>query len=326
MKGLTDISGIRVGHVSDPIALTGCTVILCDGGAVAGVDIRGSATGTSEMDVMSPGHVAGRVHAVVFAGGSAFGLEAASGVRRYLEKKGIGFDTGAAKVPIVPCAILYDLGIGKADVRPTREMGEAAAAAATGDAVKEGAVGAGTGATIGKLVGGMRQAMKSGVGSATVTLEGSLAGVRVSALAVVNAVGDVRDPLTGVLIAGARRSPESMELADTEALMKRGLRGGFRRENTTLAVVATNAMLDKVQATKLAQLAGLGVVRTIYPVNTMSDGDIVIALSLGDQKADIDSLGVAAAEALAQSIVRAVRLAPTMGGVPGLATLSVERR
>src|SRR5438094_1728568 len=219
MKGLTDITGIRVGHASDFDALTGCTAILCDGGAVAGVDIRGSATGTSEMDVMSPGHVAGRVHAVVLAGGSAFGLEAASGVRRFLERKGIGFDTGAAKVPIVPCAILYDLGIGKPNVRPTREMGEAAAAAATADAVKEGCVGAGTGATIGKLVAGMRQAMKSGIGSATVTLEGPLAGVSIAALVALNAVGDVRGPQTGQLIAGARRSPQSRELAGTEALM-----------------------------------------------------------------------------------------------------------
>lgn len=321
MKGLTDIPGIRVGHASDLDALTGCTAILCGGGAVAGVDIRGSATGTSEMDVLSPGHVTDRVHAVVLAGGSAFGLEAASGVRRYLEKKGIGFDTSAAKVPIVPCAILYDLGIGKASVRPTREMGEAAAAAATGDAVKEGAVGAGTGATIGKLVGGMRQAMKSGIGTATVGLEGPLAAARVSALAVVNAVGDIRDPRTGALIAGARRSPESMELADTEMLMKRGLQGGFRRDNTTLVVVATNAKLNKVQATKLAQLAGLGVARTIYPVNTMSDGDIVIALSIGGETANIDALGVAGAEAVAQAIVRAVKSAPTMGGVPGLASL-----
>ena len=321
MKGLTDIPGIRVGHVSDFDALTGCTVILCDGGAVAGVDIRGSATGTAEMDVMSPGHVTDRVHAVVFAGGSAFGLEAASGVRRYLEKKGVGFDTGVAKVPIVPCAILYDLGIGKANVRPGREMGEAAAAAATSDPVKEGPVGAGTGATVGKLFG-IRQAMKSGIGSATVPLEGPLAAVRVSALVAVNAVGDIRDPRTGALIAGARKSPESMELVDTEQQMKRGLRGGFRRENTTLAVVATNARLNKVQAAKLAQMAGLGMARTIYPVNTMSDGDVVIALSLGNEAANIDALGVAAAEALAQAIVRAVRLSPTMGGLPGLASLT----
>jgi len=318
MKGLTDIPGIRVGHASDFGALTGCTAILCDGGAVAGADIRGSATGTEEMDVMSPGHVADRVHAVVFAGGSAFGLEAASGVRRFLEKKGVGFETGAAKVPIVPCAILYDLGIGKANVRPTREMGEAAAAAATGDAVQEGCVGAGTGATVGKLLG-MRQAMKSGIGSATVALEGSLAGVRVSALVAVNAVGDIRDPQSGALIAGARKSPESMELADSERLMKRGTQGGFRRENTTLAVVATNARLTKVQAVKLAQLATLGMARTIYPVNTMSDGDLVIGLSLGNENANIDTLGVAAAEALSQAIVRAVKLSTAMGGLPGLA-------
>jgi L-aminopeptidase/D-esterase-like protein len=225
-------------------------------------------------------------------------------------------------VPIVPCAILYDLGIGKAHVRPTREMGEAAAAAASSDAVKEGAVGAGTGATLGKLVGGMRQAMKSGLGSATVSLEGAKSGVRVSALVVVNAVGDVRDPQTGALIAGARKSPESMELADTELQMKRGVGAGFKRENTTLAVVATNARLNKVQAGKLAQLASLGMARTIYPVNTMSDGDLVIALSAGDAVANIDALGVAAAEALAQAIVRAVRLAPTMGGLPGLASLT----
>ncbi len=260
---------------------------------MAGVDIRGSATGTEEMDVMSPGHVTDRVHAVVFAGGSAFGLEAASGVRRYLEKKGVGFDTGAAKVPIVPCAILYDLGIGKANVRPTREMGEAAAAAASSDAVKEGAVGAGTGATIGKLVGGMRQAMKSGLGSATVSLEGAQSAVRVSALVVVNAVGDVRDPQTGALDRRrAKRSPQSMELADTERQLKRGLSVGFKRENTTLAVVATNATLNKVQAGKLAQLASLGMARTIYPVNTMSDGDLVIALSSGNEAAaaNLDAL------------------------------------
>ena len=320
MKGLTDIPGIRVGHASDLDALTGCTVILCDGGAVAGLDIRGSATGTSEMDVLSPGHVTDRVHAVVFAGGSAFGLEAASGVRRFLERRGVGFETGAAKVPIVPCAILYDLGIGKPNVRPTREMGEAAAAAATADAVKEGCIGAGTGATIGKIAG-MGQAMKSGIGSATVVLEGTLAGVSVAALVAVNSVGDVRDPRTGTLIAGARRSTQSMELAGAESLMKRGLRGGFRRENTTLAVVATNAKLNKVQATKLAQSAGLGMARTIYPVNTMSDGDVVIALSLGNGTADVDALGVAGAEAVSEAIVRAVRMSPTMGGVPGLASL-----
>jgi len=317
MKGLTDIPGLLVGHASDYDGLTGCTVMLCEGGAVAGGDIRGSATGTQEWDLLNPLHVIDRIHAVVFAGGSAFGLEAASGVRRFLEHKGVGFPTGDARVPLVPCAILYDLGIGKARARPTREMGESAAAAATDKPVVEGAVGAGTGATVGKIFG-MRQAMKSGVGSFTVELGGSLAGVKVAALAVVNAVGDVRNPATGKTIAGARRSPSSMEFADTARVMKDGVASGFARTNTTLVAVATNAKLTKVEATKVARLAHLGMARAIYPVNTMSDGDLVIALSIGEAKAPVDSLGVAAAEAVAESTVRAVRLAPTLGGVPGL--------
>jgi L-aminopeptidase/D-esterase-like protein len=315
MKGLTDIAGIRVGHVSDYDALTGCTVILCDGGAVGGVDIRGAATGTEEMDALRPEHVTDRVHAVVLAGGSAFGLEAASGVRRFLEHRGVGFQTGAAVVPIVPCAILYDLAIGKPNVRPTREMGEAAAAAATSEAIKPGAVGAGTGATVGKIFG-MPQAMKSGIGSVTVSLTDS---VHVSALVAVNCFGDVRDPGTGQLIAGARRSRDSMELANTEAAMKSGAHRDWGRQNTTLAVVATNARLSKVGATRLAEMANLGMARTIYPVNTSFDGDLCIALSLGTETAELNTLGVAAAEAVAKSILLAVRLAPSLGGVPGLA-------
>ena len=315
MKGLTDIPGIRVGHISDYDALTGCTAILCEGGAAGGVDIRGSATGTEETPTLDPGHVTGQVHGILLAGGSAFGLEAASGVRRYLEHRGVGFDTGAAKVPIVAAAILYDLAIGKASVRPNAAMGEAAAAAASDAPVPEGCVGAGTGATVGKLFG-MKQAMKSGVGSFTVSLPG---GVLVSSLVAVNAFGDVRDPATGKILAGARRSPESREFADTEGQMKRGpSRGGFGARNTTLAVVATNAKLSKVEATKLAQQAGLGLARTIYPVNTMFDGDIVFALSIGERQLDINVLGVAAAEAVAQAIVRAVRLSKPLGGVPGL--------
>jgi L-aminopeptidase/D-esterase-like protein len=199
MKGLTDIPGIRVGHVSDFQAITGCTAILCPQGAVGGVDIRGSASGTEETPVLDPGHVTNEIHGILLAGGSAFGLEAASGVRRYLEQQGIGFDTGSGKVPLVPAAILFDLSIAKRGVRPTVAMGEAAAAAATADAVKEGSVGAGTGATVGKILG-MSHAMKSGVGSFTVTLPG---GAMVSSLAVVNAFGDVRDPATGKILAGA---------------------------------------------------------------------------------------------------------------------------
>ncbi|MBK9170235.1 MAG: P1 family peptidase [Bryobacterales bacterium] len=322
MAGLTDIPGIRVGHATDRKGLTGCTVILCGEGAVGGVDARGSATGGEEIDTLSPGHITDRVHAIVLAGGSAFGLEAASGVRRYLEAQGIGYPTRAARVPIVPAAILYDLGIGDAKARPSREMGEAAAKAAYAGSVEEGAVGAGTGATVGKLLG-MLQAMKSGLGTATVRLSGGYDGVLVSALVAVNAVGDVRDPATGRIVAGARRNADSLEFADGEAMLKQGLRAARAdaglRENTTLAVVATNARLSKQQATKLAQLAQLGMARTIYPVNLTTDGDTVFALSLGAEQADVDTLGVAAAEAVSASILRAVRLAPTLGGLPGLA-------
>jgi L-aminopeptidase/D-esterase-like protein len=314
MKGLTDIPGVHVGHVSDFEALTGCTAIVIEAGATGGVDIRGSATGTQEIDVLSPGHVTDKVHAILLAGGSAFGLEAAAGVRRYLASKKVGFAFGGQHIPIVPGAILFDLAIGKPGVHPNVAMGEAAAAAATADPVQEGCVGAGTGATIGKLFG-MSRAMKSGMGSWTVTLPG---GVMVSALVALNAVGDVRDPATGKLIAGARKSAQSRELVDSEAEMKKGAVIGGGRGNTTIGVVATNAKLNKVQANKLAEFSSLGVARTVYPVNTMSDGDTMFALACGELVADINTLGVAAAEATAQAILRAVKLAKTMGGIPAL--------
>lgn len=315
MKGLTDIAGLRVGHASDYEALTGCTVILCEKGAVAGVDIRGGATGTEEMDVMSPFHLTPHIHAVVLAGGSAFGLEAASGVRRYLEQRGVGFQTGAAVVPIVPCAILYDLAIGKANVRPTREMGEAAAAAAHDGPVGEGCTGAGTGATVGKALG-LAHAMKSGIGSFTVELSG---GVKVSALVAVNAWGDVVDPRTGRIIAGTRKAAGAREFANSAALVKARTAPAIPGRNTTLAVVATNARLTKVQAARLAQMGQQGLVRAISPVHTSVDGDLCIALATGALEAQPDALGVAAAEAVAEAILRAVRLAKTLGGVPGLA-------
>ena len=319
LKGLTDIDGLLVGHITDLEGMTGCTVVLCEKGAVGGVDIRGSATGSAELAVLDPGHLTTKIHGLVLSGGSAFGLEAASGVRRFLEKKGIGFPTGGTQVvPIVPAAVLYDLSLGKPGIRPTREMGEAAATAASAAPVQEGAVGAGTGATIGKIFG-MRQAMKSGIGSATVWLDGPYAGVRVAALAAVNAVGDVRDPETGRLLAGTRVGPESLDLADSALQLKRGARAGFRGRNTTLVVVATNASLNKVETNKLAQFGSLGVARSISPVWTMSDGDITFALSCGAESAGIDALGAAAAEAVAQAVVRAVKMAPSMAGLPGLA-------
>lgn len=318
-SGLTDIPGLLVGHATDLDGITGCTAVLCPDGAVGGVDIRGSATASQELDLLHPQHVTPAIHGIVLAGGSAFGLEAASGVRRYLESRGIGFKTGAAVVPLVASACIYDLAIGKATARPNREMGEAAAKAASDGDIAEGAVGAGTGATVGKILG-MRHAMKSGLGTASVWLDGDLSGIRVSALAVVNAIGDVRDPETGHILAGTRRDPNSRDLADSAAILKRGVKAGFtRNQNTTLVIVATNAKLSKVGATKLSQLASLGVARTINPIWTMSDGDITFALSIGQQQAPIDSLGVAAAEAVSNAVLRAVRKAPGMGGLPGLA-------
>jgi L-aminopeptidase/D-esterase-like protein len=314
MKGLTDVPGILVGHATDPVALTGCTVILCGVEAVGGVDIRGSATGSCEIDTLRPGHVAPNVHAIVLSGGSAFGLETTCGVRNVLEKRGIGYETGVARVPIVPGAILFDLGIGNPRIRPTREMGEKAALAASDAAVSEGNTGAGTGATVGKIFG-MKQAMKSGIGTCSVKL-GS--GVVVAALIAVNALGDVIDPSTGHIIAGTRKSAASREFANSAAVIRQGARraaGG----NTVLAIVATNARLDRVQTNKLAALASVGVVRTISPVNTMSDGDITFAISLGKERATVDEVGVAAADAMAAAVIRAVRAAKTAGGVPGLA-------
>ena len=314
MKGLTDIPGIRVGHISDFDAITGCTAILCETGAVAGVDIRGSASGTEDTPALDPLHQDAVIHGVVLAGGSAFGLEAVSGVRRYLERRGAGLKFGGHTIPIVTGAILFDLGIGKGDVRPTIAMGEAAANAATANAVAEGCVGAGTGATVGKIRG-MAQAMKGGIGSFTVTLAG---GAMVAALTAVNAFGDVRDPATGKIVAGARKAPASREFLDSDRAMLE-LAPPAAPPNTTLTVVATNARLSKVQAQKLAQFGSLGVARAISPVNTTFDGDTTFALSLGDARADLNALGSAAAEAVTQAILRAVRSAKTIGSVVGLA-------
>lgn len=320
MKGLTDIAGIKVGHASDFEGLTGCTVIVCEKGAVAGVDIRGGATGSEELDVMSPAHITPAVHAICLAGGSAFGLEAASGVRRVLEQRRIGFGVGMTVVPIVPAAILFDLGLGKSTARPTREMGEAATAAAHDGNVEEGNVGAGTGATCGKALG-LKCAMKSGIGTWTV----EVGKAKVSALAAVNAYGDVLNPDTGQILAGARVSADSKEFANSLKIMKeRATTSSFgqtsgRRENTTLVVVATDAKLNKVQSGRLAQAASQGMVRAIRPVHMGMDGDIAFALSCGGINAGLDALCAASAEAVAEAIARAVRTAKTLGGIPGLA-------
>lgn len=324
-NAITDVCGIEVGHAQDEEALTGCTVILCRKGAVAGVDVRGGAPGTRETDLLNPINLVEKVHAVVLAGGSAFGLDAATGVMRYLEEKKIGFKAGAARVPIVPSAILYDLSLGRADLRPDAAMGARAAAVAAPDRPAEGNVGAGTGASVGKLFG-MALAMKSGLGTASMDIGG---GVIVGAIVAVNAFGDVIDPKTGGIIAGLRsgkvgplRIGKKDSFADTLAMMKtpigRGVLGLASRANTVIGVVATNAKLTKAQATKVAQMAGDGLARTIKPAHTMLDGDVIFALSTGAKKADVSTVGAFATEALAQAILRGVKTAKAAGGLPGL--------
>ncbi len=324
-NSITDVRGIEVGHAQNEEALTGCTVILCRKGAVAGVDVRGGAPGTRETDLLNPINLVERIHAVVLAGGSAFGLDAASGVMRYLEEKKIGFNTGVARVPIVPSAILYDLNLGRADVRPDSAMGALAAASAVSDPPAEGNVGAGTGASIGKMFG-MTLAMKSGLGTASMDIGG---GVIVGAIVAVNAFGDVIDPKTGEILAGLRsgkvgplRVGGKGQFADTLAMMKkpigRGILGFASRANTVIGAVATNAKLTKAQATKVAQMAQDGIARTIRPAHSMLDGDVIFALSTGTKQADVSIIGAFAAEVMAQAIIRAVKTAKSAGGLPGL--------
>jgi len=324
-NAITDVRGIEVGQAQDDDALTGCTVILCRKGAVAGVDVRGGAPGTRETDLLDPINLVQKVHAIVLAGGSAFGLDAATGVMRYLEEKKIGFNTGAAKVPIVPSAILYDLNIGRADVRPDSAMGTLAAASASSDAPAEGNAGAGTGASVGKMFGAAL-AMKSGLGTASMDIGG---GIVVGALVAVNAWGDVIDPQTNEIIAGLRsgkvgplRVGKKEYFADTLAMMKtpigRGLLGLATRANTVIGVVATNASLTKAQATKVAQMAQNGIARTIRPAHTMLDGDVIFALSTGTKRADVSTIGAFAAEVMARAVMRGVKMAKSAGGLLGV--------
>jgi len=323
--GFGPIPGLKVGHAQDKTALTGCTVLLCEQGAVAACDLRGGAVGEREIEPLRPGHIVEHIHALVFAGGSAFGLDAASGVMRWCEERGIGFDTGVVKVPIVPAVILFDLRIGDPLVRPDTAMGyEAAEAAARADIhrpVAEGNAGAGMGATVGKLFG-LERAMKAGIGCWTEEVaadDGSATKVRVSALAAVNAFGDIRDPETGRIIAGARTSKDSREFADTAAALRQGVaRKGFSDPNTVLVAVATDAALTKHEAQRLAMMAATGMPRVVSPVHTRFDGDVVFALSVGNLHADVNALGAAAADAVARAIARGVTEAAGEGGVPGL--------
>jgi L-aminopeptidase/D-esterase-like protein len=314
-KGLTEVEGLRVGHHTLTERPTGCTVIVVDGpGATGGVSQRGGAPGTRETDLLDPGNLVDIVNAVVLSGGSAFGLDTAQGVVRFLEERGVGFKTNAGVVPIVPAAILFDLGFGgDPKIRPTADCGYRAAMAATDGAVAEGNVGAGTGATVGKM--GRRMPMKAGIGSAAIRLPN---GMVVAAIAAVNAVGDIIDPETGRVVAGARNGDGT--LADVRRLMRSGAVNEPPRpgENTTIAVVATNARLTKAQASRMALMADDGLARAIVPSHTMGDGDTVFALATGrwNGEVNISLIGALAAEALADAIVRAATQATSLGGLP----------
>ncbi len=311
---LSALPGMRIGHWSDPGAATGCTVLLCPAGAVAGVDVRGGAPGTRETDLLDPVCTVDKVHAICLAGGSAFGLAAADGVMRWLEERGHGFDVRVARVPIVPTAILFDLLLGRADIRPDAAAGYAACEAATAGPVAQGNVGAGTGATVGKMLG-FDFAMKGGIGFASRTIGETV----IAALVVVNAAGNIVDPATGQIIAGARNA-SGTGFVDAHEILQQHLQHTVnpwgRRGNTTLAVVLTNVALSKVGCTKVAQMAHDGFARTIHPVHTAVDGDIVFALSHGEQTGDAGIVGALAAEVVAEAILAGVRAAETLHGVP----------
>jgi len=321
-KGLTAVAGLKVGHHTLSERPTGCTVVLAEAGAVGGVDVRGGAPGTRETDLLDPVNSVQKVHAIVLSGGSAYGLDAASGVMRYLEEKDIGYDVRIAKVPIVPAAILFDLGVGgKPKVHPGPDCGYAAAQAATEAAVAEGSVGAGAGATVGKTLGPDHW-MKGGIGTAAIVLPDGLV---VAALVAVNAVGDVIDPATGRVVAGVR-TPDGKGLADARTLVRSGALGGRPpgpRENTTLGIVATNATLTKVEATKVARMAHDGLARAISPVHTPADGDTVFALATGTRagEANLSLVGALAAEVMADAIVRAATQATGLPGIPAVRDL-----
>ncbi|MEW6703694.1 MAG: P1 family peptidase [Pseudomonadota bacterium] len=308
------LAGFKVGHCTDPRRPTGCTVVLCEEGAVAGVDVRGAAPGTRETDLLQSDNLVERVHAVLLTGGSAFGLDAAAGVMRWLDERGIGLAVGPARVPIVPAAVLFDLWVGDGRVRPDAQAGHAACAAAHDGPIEQGSVGAGAGALVGKLFG-VARAMKGGIGTASVTVDG----ITVAALVAVNAIGDVIDPATGQLLAGARSADGSTLLGTTAAIARGELPPALAAGSaTTIGVVATDAVLTKPQANRLATMAHDGLARSIDPVHTTSDGDTLFALASGRSGRSLHPtlLGALAARVTAQAVLAAIEHATGLPGWP----------
>ena len=310
-NAITDVPGIKVGHATNLEALTGCTVVLCEGGAVGGVDVRGLAPGTRETDLLRPGNLVKKVHAVLLSGGSAFGLAAADGVMRYLEGHKVGFSVGVAVVPIVPGAILFDLAVGDPSVRPDAAMGYAACLSASDAAPAEGNVGAGTGATVGKIYGTSR-CTKGGLGTAS-TRSG---GITVGAIFAVNAFGDIVDPADGRIIAGARKL-RGEGFADTmRAMASVAGRTAMAFASTIIGVVATNARLSKAESNVVARMAHDGLARVVRPAHSLFDGDTIFALSMGAKRANVTLVGALAAEVTAEAILRAVREAESVADIP----------
>jgi L-aminopeptidase/D-esterase-like protein len=324
-NSITDVPGIEVGHAQNMNALTGVSVLLCRKGAVGGVDQRGGAPGTKETDLLNPVNMIEKIHAICLCGGSAFGLDAASGVMKYLEERKIGYNVGVTFVPIIPAAVIFDLSLGDPMVRPDAAMGYEAATNASVDETRMGNIGVGTGASIGKLFGN-QGAMKGGVGTASMDIGG---GIIVGALVAVNAFGDVIDPSSGNILAGTRSvgvGPVHLGsdgyYADTLATLKtfpgRFIANLATRSNTVIGVVATNAKFDKAGITKIAQMAHDGLARAIRPSHTMLDGDTIFAVSTGSKSADISTVGAFAAEVFQAACVNAVMNAESAGGLPGL--------
>ncbi len=313
----SEIEGIRVGHAQDLKAATGSTVIITEEGATVGVDVRGGAPGTRETDLLNPVNLVQKVHAILLAGGSAFGLDAAAGVMQYLEERNIGFDVQVTRVPIVCGAVLFDLAIGDHRIRPDKEMGYQACLNANSTECKQGAVGAGTGATVGKILG-MGRAMKSGLGCYALQAED----LKVGALVAVNCLGDVVDPLTGKRIAGPLNE-DMQTLADTEEIMISSYSDekSLFSVNTTIGIVATNAAFTKAQATKLASMAQDGYARTMRPAHSMCDGDTIFAMSTGSLEADLSVVGLLAARAMERAVIAAVKNAESLCGLKCYADL-----
>jgi L-aminopeptidase/D-esterase-like protein len=310
---ITDVPDIEVGHSQDLAGGTGCTVVICRAGAVPGVDVHGGAPGTRETDAIRPENVIPVAHAVFLSGGSAFGLDCATGIMKYLEENGVGFNVGCAVVPIVPGAVIFDLAFAEPKARPDASMGYEACRNASRTEIRQGNVGAGTGATIGRLAGNTRGHMKGGIGTASVRVGDLIVG----AIVAVNCNGDVSDPSTGELLAGTL-APDGKRIAGAMKLMM-GKAEGYQdvfSKNTTVGVVATNAILTKAMATRVAMMAHDGLARTINPVHTLGDGDSVFCLGTGAVSADINQVGTLAAMVTADAILNAVRGAETLRGVP----------